>query len=274
MKKPTEENIFEDVCARMITEAQKRRMRIEILLRAEPPTIPCKIHPHLQRQADLELTMRATAEAGGEFAAVYLPCSTCAEGARLEAEGDRLREQGVPEVLLHCTLDNWELVDEQSEAVLASVREFARRRAGFLVLIGNLGTGKSHLAVGAMRAFRRAVFLKQGTLLRKLRQTYHDRRAADPIEQCQQVGLLVLDEMGLSGGGRDELPMLHEILDFRYSSKMPTILTGNLTWPELKSVIGDRLADRLSEAAFKVLSFGGTSHRATKRDDYFAGNQE
>jgi len=52
-----------------------------------------------------------------------------------------------------------------------------------------------------------------GVLLRARRDTYADKSAFDPIERAQGARLFVLDDAGLSGGGKDELPMLHEILD-------------------------------------------------------------
>jgi DNA replication protein DnaC len=155
---------------------------------------------------------------------------------------------------------------------LVTVKGFLIKRTGFLVMLGNVGTGKSHLAVAAMREWRAAVFIKQSSLLRELRATYRDRAACDPVSRCQDAGLLVLDEIGLSAGGRDELPLLHEILDYRYGEHRPTILTGNLGLDELRGIIGERLSDRLRECALPVLIFSGPSHRPERRGEYFLEN--
>jgi DNA replication protein DnaC len=138
-------------------------------------------------------------------------------------------------------------------------------------MLGNVGTGKTHLAVASMRHFEKALLVKQSTLLWRLRKTYRDASADDPIEPCQKTKLLVIDEMGLSQGGRDELPMLFEILDYRHGEFLPTILTGNIEWPEMAELLGARLVDRLRQSAFNVLNFGGNSHRPRGKADYFAG---
>jgi DNA replication protein DnaC len=196
---------------------------------------------------------------------VYSPCSVCAS----EAEAGRLRGQGAPANLLHCTFENWQAEDEQSKAHLATVRDFAAKGRGFLVLLGNVGTGKSHLAVAVMRQSRRALFVTQAGLLRRLRETYRNSEADDPVEQCQRTPLLVIDDVGLSVGGRDEFPMLHEILDHRYGEYLPTILTGNFSWDAVRDILGERLCDRLCESAHAILHFGGHSHRRERHKDYF-----
>ncbi len=47
-------------------------------------------------------------------------------------------------------------------------------------------------------------------------------------------------------------------------------LPGSLTLGELSVVIGDRMADRVRESAFAILSFGGNSHRREAHERYFA----
>ena len=176
--------------------------------------------------------------------------------------------------MLACSLDNWTPSNVAERQHVEDVRHYAKTiRRGFLILLGPVGVGKSHLAVGVVRHFkdRGNVFVKQSALLlRQLRATYDDRDADDPIKKCQAAPLLVLDEMGLSGGGKDELPMLSEILSYRYEQEKPTVITSNLSWDELQDELGDRLSDRMREAAYKVLVFSGPSHRSERREAYFA----
>lgn len=89
---------------------------------------------------------------------------------------------------------------------------------------------------------------------------------------AKTVACLVLDEIGLSSGGRDELPLLHDILDHRHGNFLPTILTGNIELDTLRDVIGERMSDRLKESVFAILNFGGASHRSQARAGYFAKN--
>jgi len=196
----------------------------------------------------------------GYYSAMYEPCPLC--------EQDRLHGQGAPKNLLTASLDNW--VADGREIYLEQVREFIKQQRGFLILLGDVGTGKSHLAVGAMRFFSSAHYVKQNDLLRKLRQSYRDHGISDPVGECQCCDLLVLDDMGISGGGRDELPMIHAILDHRHDEQKPTILTSNLDLNELKECIGERMADRFKESSFNIVKFEGESYRRIAHEKYFS----
>jgi DNA replication protein DnaC len=159
---------------------------------------------------------------------------------------------------------------DEAKGQLAAVKGFVAVRRGFLILLGGVGLGKSHLAVGVLRASGAGLWVKQADLLRRLRATYRDDKADDPIEPCKTASLLILDEMGVSAGGKDEGPMLYDILDHRYCAIVPTVITSNLDWETLAETLGERLADRLREATYRVLTLAGRSRRSERRKDYFA----
>ena len=242
--------------------AEQEHQRQSVFLSNIPEIRPCSIHPgFLQRRDNRRSWLHRDAR--------YQDCELCLlEKEKIES-GERLAEMGVPLNLRGATFENWTPADEQAEPILASVREFAKVRRGFLLLLGDLGTGKTHLAVAALRTFKTGWLVKQSELLRCLRDTYRDKAAVDPVDKAQNVGCLVLDEMGLSAGGRDELPLLHDVLDHRHGNQMPTILTGNIELETMRAVIGERMADRLRESAFAVLNFGGESNRLEARARYF-----
>lgn len=250
---------------KIISDAAKRTAEIQEWA-ASLPECRCEIHGEL-RALDVQAT-RETELYGRPRKAVFGLCVKCSTSQGDEKEKARLHAQGVPKLLLSATIENWIPKSAKDKENLESILQFMRKPKGFLVLLGVIGTGKSHLAVAVMRQFKSAVFVKQSALLRRLRATYADRKAVDPIEECQGTGLLVLDDFGLSAGGKDEMPMLHEILDYRHSEFLPTIITGNLEWKTLEVLLGDRMTDRMSQSVFAVLSFGGGSIRQEKRDEY------
>jgi DNA replication protein DnaC len=255
------------------------KTQFEEWLEIQPKEIPCGAHPDQKRKLSEGETREAhpTFQHESLWKPEYFSCPKCAD----ERKRDRLLNYGTPNVLLHCAFDNWTAQTETERGHLESVRKFAEVKRGFLILLGPVGLGKSHLAVAVLRNFKSSVtwgddrnsgepvFVKQSTLLRRLRETYRDDKAADPVTKCQRAKILVLDEVGLSSGGKDELPMLHEILDYRYSYFLPTVITSNLSLNELGTELGERLADRLSEAAHAILIFSGESHRPNRREHYF-----
>jgi DNA replication protein DnaC len=227
-----------------------------------PASSPCPRHPEIQRPRDGRRSWL-------ERRVMFGPCPVCEQALRQRLENERLLRMGVPDILCHATLENWPAADEQAAANLAAVQEFAQVRRGFLVLLGDVGRGKTHLAVGVLRTFKSGWLVTQSDLLRRLRATYRDREAENPVQAAQDAGCLVLDEMGHSTGGADELNLLHDVLDYRHGHRKPTILTGNVGYDQICSVIGGRMADRLRESAFAVLSFGGSSARPMVRERYF-----
>jgi DNA replication protein DnaC len=246
---------------RMREVKNRRELEMDAMLAGSPRTSPCAIHG-VDRELSRELSVWAKR-------AAYVPCPTC-EAERTEAaQVERIHRAGVPQILCNATLENWIPETEADAAHLRQVRAFIQTRRGFLVMLGELGTGKSYLAAAITRHFANPHFIKQSELLRRLRQTYSDKAERDPVKQAQDANLLVLDEMGMSAGGRDELPMLHDILDHRYNERKPTVLTGNITLEQFKLVIGERMTDRLREAAFAILMFGGESHRHKAKKRYF-----
>lgn len=250
-------------CAGLLTAIQARQAEFSQWLANQPQSVTCS---HGQKHPiDAEQSSLATRRIG-EFKAVYQDCQACAA----DMAGEWLKMRGVPSILCHASLDNWIARNEQESATLDSVKRFSRVRRGFLLLLGEVGTGKSHLAVAVMRHFRKPWLIKQSNMLGMLRKTYRDDRAEDPLDKAKAADLLVLDEIGLSSGGRDELPLLHEALDFRHGERLPTILTSNLALDGIREVLGPRLTDRLRESAFAILSMSGSSMRAERRKLYFS----
>lgn len=242
--------------------AQRER---RAFMATQPPIVRCRVHPDCERLIDEKLTASATANNFGKFKAGYAPCPKCIEDANVE----RLQTCGVPEILLHATFENFTPDADDDAGHVDVVKSFCEKQRGFLIMLGEKGTGKGHLSAAALRIFGNGWFVKHSSILYALRDRYSDKTAFNPIERGQSARLLVLDDVGLSAGGKDELPMLHEILDYRHGERKPTIITSNLQYNSLASVLGERMADRLRESAFRVLTFTGSSHRREARERYF-----
>lgn len=213
-------------------------------------------------------TIRKSVKAG-RLVVVWHVCAECFQ-IRQGFNGWKLAA-GVPTEFINATVDNWKPRDEKEESILRRVKAFLKKRSGFLVMLGNKGTGKTHLACGIIEHFRRGVIITQSTLLYQLRESYGRNNSTNIIERCKKAPVLVIDEMGLSVGGKDELPMIHEILSYRHSEILPTVLAGNIQAAEMFSVIGERMVDRLQQSLFcEPLIFAGASNRPARRSMYEA----
>ncbi len=127
---------------------------------------------------------------------------------------------------------------------------FAREPRGWLVLLGGYGCGKTHLAAAIANyrlAFGHAVlFVVVPDLLDHLRATYSpssDVGFDERFEEIRQAPLLILDDLGAHSSTPWAQEKLFQILNHRYNSRLPTVITSNQRLEELDPRITSRLVD-------------------------------
>lgn len=256
-----------DLLAKAITRREAVRPRIAELLgpdeeRWERTCPTCGAGVQRLDRTETARTMETT------FALAWEECGEC-------WMRDRLEKAGVPLNLVGASFDNWRVEHPDDGRVLAKAREFAAssNAVGFLMLESpEYGNGKTHLAVAILRhrfgSGSSGRLWTQAEFLRGIRRRYDDRHAPDVVEQAKATPLLILDDIGISVGGRDELPTLHEVLADRYGAKKRTVLTMNIPPSEFRDVFGPRMASRLREATFAWNTIKGGSQRAGNRGNY------
>lgn len=138
-----------------------------------------------------------------------------------------------------------------------------------LVMVGNPGTGKSHLAAAVVRHvvtkhLRSARYTTAQDLFFRVRASYNDRTEseAEIVDEMVAPDLLVIDEVGIGRGTHHETDVLAAVLSRRYDAMKSSILISNLDPGALRELVGDRVTDRLAETA-EVVSFTWPSHRSS-----------
>lgn len=197
------------------------------------------------------------------------------ESAEREAHESALDRMNLRGRFRIATFETFSASTPKQRAVLLACREFAdafdRDQGHGLWLVGNVGTGKTHLGAAIAQAVqfqrrRGAKLMTCREIVRELRATWQrdsERSEADVIEELGNVPLLVLDEVGVGFGSDAELLQLYDVIDERYKRRRPTVVVSNLNVPAIKAAIGDRLYDRLREGA-TVLGCDWSSHRSVK----------
>ena len=164
---------------------------------------------------------------------------------------------------------------EKQLRVLSIARDFAgafhrhRRSGTWLLFMGSVGTGKSHLCAAiindVIRSGCTALFTKAPRLLREVKDTFHrdsEISQSEIIARMGEIDLLVIDEVGIQFGTDTERMILYEILDLRYEAMRPVILTTNITdLKSLEKLLGERIIDRLFEGESKIVVFEWESYR-------------
>lgn len=135
------------------------------------------------------------------------------------------------------------------EFALAQAKNFAADPAGWLLLIGNFGTGKTHLAAAianeAVSRGIRNIFQPVPDLLDSIRAAYgnSDEPYNDRIERIKNVPLLILDDLGTQSATPWASEKLYMILNHRYVNRLPTVITTNNSLQEIDGRIASRLED-------------------------------
>ncbi len=128
--------------------------------------------------------------------------------------------------------------------------EYARRMTGWLVLRGGYGCGKTHLAAAvANKALERGLpvlFITVPDLLDHLRSAYAPNAATSygqRFDQVRTAPLLILDDLGTEYATPWALEKLFQLLNFRYMSRLATVITTNHDLEDLDPRLRSRLAD-------------------------------
>ncbi|WP_339025510.1 ATP-binding protein [Leclercia pneumoniae] len=189
---------------------------------------------------------------------------------------DLMDNAGIARRFEACEFDNYQAVNQDAAKNLAACQRYTaswpeRLKAGTgLVMTGNCGTGKNHLAVSMAKSIIRDHLAKVEItdvmrLTRAVKSTWRhnaEMTEEDVIERFASLDLLIIDEVGVQFGSPTEMTILQEIINARYESILPTILISNLTFDQLKETIGERIVDRVTDGGRNRLAFGWGSFRA------------
>lgn len=188
------------------------------------------------------------------------PCE-CRSGEVVQNARQRLYELSNLDRLSHLTFENFrasgnpkaEFITPQEvsslQEALQAAEEFSMRLQGWLLLEGAYGCGKTHLAAAiANAAVHRGVptlFITVPDLLDSLRFAYGNPETTFEarFEEIRNADLLVMDDFGTQNATAWAQEKLFQIINFRYTNKLPTVITTNLIFDEIESRIRSRLQD-------------------------------
>lgn len=135
-------------------------------------------------------------------------------------------------------------------------------------LIGNAGTGKTHLAISlglaACRQHKRVRFFTAATLVNRLEEAQKQYQLDRFLGQLDKADLLICDELGYLSFSRGGAELLFQVFADRYE-RQSLLLTSNLAFSEWSQVFqGERmtaaLLDRLTHRC-RIFEMNGESFR-------------
>jgi DNA replication protein DnaC len=180
----------------------------------------------------------------------------------------RIREARFPTVKSLDSFDFLTIPSLNKALVLDLARgDYIERRENVIVL-GNSGTGKTHIALGlGLAACQRGMsvgFTTAAALVHELLEARDERRLLRLQKQLAGYRLLIIDELGFVPLSKSGAELLFEIFSQRYE-RGSTLVTSNLPFDEWTEILGSErltgaLLDRLTHHVH-ILEMNGDSYR-------------
>jgi DNA replication protein DnaC len=257
---------------------------------AEALRLDDKICPHCGRELSAEWVefppaLQRKYGKPGEW--YYHPCTPECEKkndqreweiSRRDARVATLRERsGLSKRMKGYALDNFDHeVSKSTQKALAKVMDYImnwgenQETGRGLYFCGDVGTGKTHLAVAVMNELitRKRVpslFVTVPELLDNIRGTYNDpgRNLDEWMDAVKNADLLLLDDLGSERPTEWVQERLIVIVNHRYREALPTIFTSNIGPKDLAAQLGERTASRIISMC-DWISLEGDDYRETE----------
>lgn len=160
-----------------------------------------------------------------------------------------------------CTLDSFRTPWKAMHRVRSSAVEYAQtfhsrglRDGVSLILLGTIGTGKTHLGAALVRSVLAsggtARYLRQSDMVAEIQGSYGAPGAsatAKIMASLVEPDLLVVDEVGRARDSEDANKLFADVVDDRNRHGKPMVVISNMTPAEFKKWAGPATYDRLTQ---------------------------
>ena len=187
----------------------------------------------------------------------------------------RIKLAGFPQLkyLQELSLDD---LPQDAQEKLPSIKSMDFIESGQnIILSGNPGTGKSHLATGlgleACEKGYKVYFVTVPQLITQIRESRSERRLRTLENRFEKYDLVICDEFGYISFDKEGAELLFTHLSLR-TGKKATIITTNLSFDRWSEIFGDpvltaAMVDRITHRAH-IINMNGKSYRAKETKEW------
>ena len=196
--------------------------------------------------------------------------------ALLAAEMEERESRAIARLLHEARLPRMKTLDafefDRSGVAATQLRTLAEgdyvTKAEPILLVGDAGTGKTHLATGlcvaACRQRRRVRFTTATALVNELAEAAHANQLSRALGRWERLDLICIDELGYVPLAETACELMFQVIADR-AEKAAVIVTTNLPFSEWSQVIPNprlckALIDRLTDRAH-IITTGTDSYR-------------
>lgn len=166
---------------------------------------------------------------------------------------------GLPSAYKDCSFETY----QGNDKLVKDLQKLIASNEDGIVLRGNTGCGKTHLAIaiakqiptedkqvrGSWETIPGTIFTTAPELLLKIRSAFRDdakQSEEQLIDYYSGCELLILDDLGSEKTSEFAVTTLYVIIDRRLRDCRKTIITTNMSQQEIEQTFGARIASRLS----------------------------
>lgn len=173
----------------------------------------------------------------------------------------KMEKSGLKNVIREMSFERFQTTEAWQEHIKARTMAYAENLDGWLLLCGQVGSGKSHLCTAVCRhrllkgdAVRYMPWRDDIATLKAL--SLDNEQRGKMMEELKKAPILYIDDLFKTGRAADgaahptgaDVSIAFEILNYRYVNHLPTILSTEKT-PEELLAIDEAAASRIIERA-------------------------
>lgn len=174
----------------------------------------------------------------------------------------RMRRSGLKNIITEYTFDKYEATDEWQKTIKEAAMSYAKDPEGWFFIGGQSGSGKTHICTAICRKFllsgKQVIYMLWRDDIAKIKSiTMEPEERKNMIDGFKKADVLYIDDLFKTGKNPDgseprptaaDINYAFEILNYRYNSKMPTVISSECTISDLLD-IDEAVAGRIVETA-------------------------